>query len=268
MKYLLIFLAVSCQFAFAEDLVIPGSGNPESVVQALADAFAKQQTQHRVIVPSTTGTTGAVRDVAAGVAVLGRVGRPLNPDELAQGLTFVSLGRDPVAFVAGAGVTVKALKSAQLIDAFTGKVTNWKDFGGKPGPIRAIGRESTDASRQAINRAIKPFENIIYAEGVKLVNLDTQMIELLDRFPGSLGFLNRSALVACKTKLVYLTIDGVEPTPQNVGVGRYPLWLDLGLVYKTGKLSPAAKTFMEFTQSPAGVKILRDHGVLAASGPF
>jgi phosphate transport system substrate-binding protein len=268
MKYFLIFLAALCQSAFADNLIIPGSGTAEYVMQALADAFAQQQTQHRVIVPSTTGTTGAVRDVVAGAAVLGRVGRPLKPDELAQGLIFVSLGRDPVAFVAGAGVTVTALKSTQLVDVFTGKTTNWKDFGGNLGPIRAIGRESTDATRQAINRVIKPFENIIFAESVKLVNLDTQVIELVDRFPGSLGFLNRSALAACKTKLVYLTLDGVEPTPQNVGIGRYPLWLELGLIYKMGKLSPAAKTFIEFTQSPAGVKVLRDHGVLAASGPF
>jgi ABC-type phosphate transport system substrate-binding protein len=77
--------------------------------------------------------------------------------------------------------------------------------------------------------------------------------------------LNRSALAACKTKVVYLTLDGVEPTPQNVGAGRYPLWLEFGLIYKAGRLSPAAQSFIEFSQSPAGIRILREHGVLAAS---
>ena len=265
---LLLAAGLLSQAAFAEDLVIPGSGNPERVVQALADAFGKQQTQHRVIVPPTTGTAGALRDVEAGSAILGRVGRPPKLDELARGLVYIPLGRDPVVFVAGAGVTIKALSSAQMLDAYTGKLTNWKEVGVKPGPIRAIGRESTDASRQAINRVNKPFEKIVFGNGVKLVHLDTHMIELLDRFPGSLGFLNRSALAACKTQVVLLTLDGVAPTPQNVGTGRYPLWLEFGLIYKVGRLSPAAKSFIEFVRSSAGISVLREHGVLAASNPL
>lgn len=265
MKILLLALALLCQSAFADDLVIPGSGNPEYVLQALADAFAKHQPLHRVIVPPSTGTAGAFRDVEAGVAVLGRVGRPLKPDELARGLTYISLGRDPVAFVAGANVTVKALTSAQVVDIYAGRIANWKDLGGKPGPIRVIGRESTDASRQAVNRAIKPFDGLVFAPGVKLVNLDFQMLELLDRFPGSLGFLNRSALAASKTPLVFMALDGLEPSPQNVGVGRYSLWLEFGLIHKSGKLTPAAKAFIEFTRSPPGIQLLREHGVLAAS---
>jgi phosphate transport system substrate-binding protein len=252
--------------ALADELAIPGSGNPEHVLQALADAFNAQQPSHRVVLPASTGTAGALRDVESGAAVLGRVGRPLKTDERARGLAYVALGRDPVAFVAGAGVTVKGLSTAQAIAAYTGSAPSWKDLGGAPSPIRAIGRESTDASRQAINRVIKPFETIAFGDGVKVVHLDPQMIELLDRFPGSLGFLNRSALQACKTKVIHLTLDGVEPTAQNVDTGRYPLWLEFGLVHKAGSLGAAAKAFVEFTRSAAGARILREHGVLPALG--
>lgn len=260
-----LFISSACQFAQAEELVIPGSGNPETVLRALADAFNKQQTQHHVLVPSSTGTAGALRDIEAGTAVLARVGRPLKGDELARGLTYIPLGRDPVTFVGGAGVKVKKLTTAQLVDIYTGKVTNWQDVGGKPGPIRAIGRESTDASRQAINRSLKPFEALVFGKDVKVVHLDPNMIELLDRFPTSLGFLNRSALAACRTRVVFLALDGVESTPQNVGVGRYPLWVELGLIHKPGKLSPAATAFLEFVRSSEGIRLLRDHGVLAAA---
>ncbi len=152
------------------------------------------------------------------------------------------------------------------MDIYTGKTTNWKELGGKPGPIRAVGRESTDASRQAINRVVKSFETLVFPEGVKLVNLDPQMIELLDRYPTSIGFLNRSALAACKTKVVYLNLDGVEPSPPNLGAGRYQLSVELGLIHKTGTLSPAATAFLSFVRSSAGIGVLREHGVLAAAG--
>lgn len=251
--------------AVAEDLVIPGSGNPEYVLQALAEAFGRQQTQHRVLVPTSSGTAGALRDVAEGKAVLGRVGRPLKSDELARGLSYIPLGRDPVAFVAGAGVTVKGLSSAQVIDLYSGKLSDWKDVGGKPGPVRAIGRESSDASRQAIQRVLKPFESIVFGDGVKVVHLDPQVVELLDRYPGSLGFLNRSALAACKTKINYLSLDGVEPSQPNVATGRYKLSVELGLIHKTGTLSPAATAFLDFVRSSAGLGILRQHGILPAA---
>ncbi len=262
-----MLLGLSCHFAQAEELVIPGSGNPEVVLKALADVFNRQQTQHSVSIPPSTGAAGALRDVEAGKAVLGRIGRPLKPDESARGLSYVALGRDPVAFVAGAGVQIKGLSTAQVLDAYTGKVSNWSEVGGKAGPIRAIGREVSDTSRQSISRVINPFGDLTFGPGIKLVNLDPQMIDLLDRYPTSLGFLNRSALAACKTRVNLLALDGMEPSPQNVGAGRYPIWIEFGLIHKTGKLGPAAKSFIEFSRSSEGIRILREHGVIAAVAP-
>lgn len=251
-------------FASAEELVIPGSGNPEYVLMQLAKAFNQQQNQHTVTVPPSTGTAGALRDVEAGTTSLGRVGRPLKEDERNKGITYLALGRDPVVFAAGAGVTARSITPAQAVDVYSGKLTDWRELGGNPGPIRAIGREPTDASRQAITRFIKPFENIVYGENVKVVHLDPELITLLDRFPTSLGILNKSALGACSTKIVYLAFDGVEPTSENVEKGNYPLWLEIGLIYKPDALTPAAKAFLDFIQSPAGERILREHGVLPA----
>jgi phosphate transport system substrate-binding protein len=251
--------------ALAEELSIPGSGNPEHVLGELAAAFNKAQPAHQVSVPPSTGTAGALRDVEAGTASIGRVGRALKPEERSRGLTYLALGRDAVVFAAGAGVTARNLTAAQAVDVFTGKVTDWRDLGGKPAPIRAVGREATDASRQAINRLIKPFDNLVFGENVKVVHLDPQLIELLDRYPSSLGFINRSALAACKTKVVRLAFDGIEPTPENLESGRYPLSVEFGLIYKPGSLTPAAKAFIEFVQSPAALRILREHGVVPAT---
>ena len=151
---------------------------------------------------------------------------------------------------------------------YTGKITDWRDLGGKPAPIRAVGREETDASRQAISRDIKAFTTIKYSDGVKVVNLDPQMIELLDRYPTSLGFLNRSALNAAKTRVIPLLLDGVAPTPDNVENGRYPIVLEFGLAYKNAGLTEAGREFIAFVASPEGIRILRANGVVApASRP-
>jgi len=86
----------------------------------------------------------------------------------------------------------------------------------------------------------------------------------LDRFPTSLGFLNQSALGACKSKIVHLTLAGVAPTPENLEKGIYPLWVEFGLIYKPDALTPAGQAFLEFVRSPAGERVLRQYGVLPA----
>lgn len=251
--------------ASAETLVIPGSGNPEYILTVLANAYNTQQSEHRVIVPPTIGTSGALREVTEGTASMGRVGRPLKGKELNLGLTYRPIGRDPVSFVGGAGVTVSGITTQQAIDIFTGNISNWRDLGGKHEAIRAIGREKTDASLQAIMREIKAFENLQYHDNVKLVHLDSQLIELLDRFPASFGFLNRSALSGAKTKLIALKLDSIDPSADNVDAGRYKLWTEIGLIYKESSLTPAGRSFLEFVASPYGAQLLRANGLLPSA---
>lgn len=263
-RYAMVGAALlSANAVLAEDLTIPGSGNPEYVLRRLAGEFNSQQSQHRVIVPPSSGTAGALRDVGEGVSSLGRVGRPLKDEEKAKGFTFLPIGIDPVVLVGGAAVSAKSLSQQQLLDIYTGKITNWGEVGGKSAPIRAIGREVTDASRQALQQLIKPLKDIQFGSNVKVAHLDPQVVELLDRYPTSLAFLNRSALSACQTKVVPLAIDGVAPTPENVEQGRYPVMLEFGLVYRGANgLSAAGRAFVDFIRSPKGQGILKQSGVV------
>lgn len=253
------FFAFSSVPALAEILTIPGSGNPEYVLGELAKAFNASQQEHRVVLPVSTGHAGAVRDVSEGVTPLGRVGRPLNSEEKAKGLSYLPLGRDAVVIVAGAEVTAKGISSEQLADVFAGKITDWQQMGGARGPIRAVSKENSDALRRQLPSRYRDF---IYADSVKIVHLDPYLLELLDRYPTSFSMMNRSALAACKTKIVVLALDGVEPSFDNLASGRYPLSMEFGLIFRTGDLSPAGKAFINFIHAAEGSRILRLHGIL------
>ena len=248
--------------ARAENLTIPGSGNNEFVLGVLARAFNASQSAHTVVVPPSTGTAGALRAIEERTASVARVGRPLKDAERRPGVAYLPLGDDAVVFVGGAGVTVKSLSTAQALDIYAGKITRWDALGGKAAPIRAVGREATDASLQVIAKKIPAFASVPYSDGVKVVHLDPQLIELLDRYAFSLAFTNRSGLGAARTRVNVLALDGVAPTTQNLANGAYPLRMGFGLLVRSDALGPAAKQFLDFVQSAAGAAILREHGVL------
>lgn len=52
----------------AETLTIPGSGNPQYLLSELARTFNERQTTYKVVVPISTGSAGAIRDVTNGTA--------------------------------------------------------------------------------------------------------------------------------------------------------------------------------------------------------
>ena len=267
-----LFRIVSCLLilassprAMAETLTIPGSGNPYHILTVLAQAFNSRQSEHLVLVPISTGTAGAIRDVTGGIASVGRVGRALTTEERNKGLEYLSLGRDPIVFVGGAKVTATTITREQAFGVLEGRLLNWRDLGGEAGTIRAIGREASDASLLGLRRELPDFEHLVYGADVKVVHFDHHLLELLDRYPYSFGFLNRSGLLGAKTRLVVLDFETKDPSAENVATGRYPFWTELGLIYKRSLLSDAGQAFLQFVQSAEGLRILRDNGVFPVS---
>ena len=73
LKFLILGCVLAVTAVRAEDISIPGSGNCEFVLAQLAKAFNASQNRHRVSVPPSTGTAGALRDLNDDKATIGRV---------------------------------------------------------------------------------------------------------------------------------------------------------------------------------------------------
>ena len=116
-----------------------------------------------------------------------------------------------------------------------------------------------------LDRELSGFSAIKFTDQIKVVHLDPQLLELLDRYPTSLSFINQSALNAARTRLKVLDFEGLAPSLENLSSGRYPLSMEFGFAHRNGYLSPAAKAFLAFVRSPSGERILQDHHVLAIS---
>jgi phosphate transport system substrate-binding protein len=248
----------------AETLGIPGTGACEVVLKALAAAFNAKNPGQEVIVPSSIGTGGGILAVAHDEYLLGRVARPPNEKERGYGLRYLVFARDAVVFAVGANVEIKGLTSGQLADIFAGKITHWQEVGGHPAPIRVLTRDPGEVSLGIIRRHLKEFQEIIFSPQSKDAHHDYEMVEMLQKYKNSIGFLTNSSICGLGTSIKTLALNNIMPTPENLESGRYTLAEDYALVYKEKRLNELARVFIDFIFSEEGKNIMKKRGVIPA----
>jgi phosphate transport system substrate-binding protein len=250
--------------AFAENLIIPGTGACEIILGDLAEAFNKLNPEDNVIVPRSTGSGGGISAVLKGQTHLARVARPLKDIEFKQGLAQLVFAKDAVAFVVGKDVEVKNLNSDQLTAIFSGKIENWKDVGGGSGLIRVIAREPGDSSLLVIEKHIKEFRNMVVSPRAKVILHDRGAVETLDKYKNSIGYITMSSMRWAKGGIKPIAKDSVAPTRENIISGKYSLVEDYAFVYKKSSMTPLVWKFIDFVFSPQGRKIIEVSGLVAS----
>ncbi|MCK9858814.1 phosphate ABC transporter substrate-binding protein [Paenibacillus sp. ATY16] len=154
-----------------------------------------------------------------------------------------------VAVVAMAAVTnkdvgVDSLTKQQLVDIFTGKVTNWKDVGGKDEKIQIVNRPSSSGTRATFEK---------FALGTKTEDLQGSIQEdasgtvkkLVSETPGAIGYL---ALSYLDDSIAAVKYEGVEANVDNVANGTYPVWA-YEHMYTKGEPDAATKAFLDYMVS-------------------
>lgn len=246
----------------AETLQIPGTGACEVILQELATAFNVQHPHHRVAIPPSSGSRHAMRQVAAGKCSLARVALPQNDPDATSGLRCLVFAWDAVVFAVGARVTVTDLSPRHLADIFAGKITNWQEVGGAPALIRALIREPLENSVIVIQRGLKEFQGLTFSPDAKLTSSNADMAAMLQKYKNAVGLSHANSLRPVQPPVQVLALDGIQPTPDNLQSGKYPLWAEYALVYRETGLDDTARRFIDFIFSEPGQAIIKKQGMI------
>lgn len=227
-------------------LTLSGSSTIAPLVGEVAKRFEAKYPGVRVDV-QTGGSSRGVADVRRGSVNIGMVSRALAADE--QDLTAARIAMDGVAVIVHATNPVVQLSGAQIVDIYTGRITNWSQVGGANAPItvvnKADGRSTLElfASHFRIDRpSIKA--HVVIGEnlhGVRTVVADPNAIGYVSI--GTAEFERRNG-VAIKL----LPLDDVPATMQNVRDGRFALSRPLNLV-TAGTRPPIVEAFINLATS-------------------
>ena len=115
-----------------------------------------------------------------------------------------------------AGVT--DITKDQLKDIFTGKITNWKEVGGKDQKIELVNRAEGSGTRATFEKWALEGEKP--AKGQEQDSSGT-VKKIVAETPGAISYLAFSYI---DDSLQGLSIDGVEPKDENVADNSWTIW--------------------------------------------
>jgi phosphate transport system substrate-binding protein len=247
---------------FQGKLVLTGSSTVAPLVAEIGKRFESGHSGVRVDVQSG-GSSRGISDARQGVADIGMVSRALKPEE--KDLKASSIARDGVTVILHKDNPVPSLNDKQVVDIYTGKVTNWKQVGGKDGAITVVNKAEGRSTLELFTQYFKLKNTDIKAQVV--IGDNEQGIKTVAGNPNAIGYVSIGSAensVANGESIKLLPVGGVAATTANVQNGTFPISRPLNLVTKT-EPQGLAKEFINFAQSQQVSDIVKKQNFVVVS---
>ena len=243
-------------------IIVSGTGDSQELMRALAEAFTKKLNGKCLVeVPDSIGSTAGVKALAKGEIDIARIARPLKEQEAEKGIEYKFFAHTAVVFVVNPSVTgIDNITNEQIIDIYSGKITDWKDLGSNPGKIYPLTREPGDSALKVLSETLPEF-TAISNPVAKVMFLTPEAVAALVQHKNTIGFVPYSSVVG--TDLKVLKINGVEPSVENITSGQYRYLIPLGVAYK-GQPEGLVKEFIDFLYTEDAGKIIEKMGSVPA----
>lgn len=201
-----------------------------------------------------TNTRGAYKDIVDGNADIIICAQP-SDEQLAYAkekgveLELVPIGSDAFVFIVNANNPVSDITIDQIKGIYSGKITNWRELGGKNVPIAAMRRNKNSGSQTALEKIM----------GDTPIKPDYTAL-----FGSPIGFSFRYYVTGMLAEggVKILTINGVAPTTETIADGTYPVSGNLYAVYRKGETNENVQKAIDFMLSPEGQKIVEKSGYI------
>lgn len=107
-------------------VVVSGSSSVTPVMEKLAEAYQKANTNITVDVQQSDSSTG-IKDAINGTSDIGMASRDISDDELSQGIKSVTIAQDAIAVIVNKDNAVDDISMDEIKAIYTGSKTTWSD---------------------------------------------------------------------------------------------------------------------------------------------
>jgi phosphate transport system substrate-binding protein len=199
-----------------------------------------------------SGTGRGLDALAAGKLDVVGAGRPLTAAERKAGLVETVIGLDGLVVYVHRTNPVKDLGRQQLRDVLSGKVTSWKELGGRD--VRIVPFMQPVASRRSVVHLVQDrvLEGGPFGPGVRELELIPDQLAAVGKTEGGVCLASVGYLAALEPEVRdgvrAISLDGEPPTDANIRSGAYLLSRPLTLVTR-GPPAGEVKALVDFVLS-------------------
>ena len=267
-KIILLLVIATMAFGFTFDnKVITVKGSDTMVILAQRWAEKYMESHPGITIQVTGGGSGiGLAALINGSTDIANASRPMKPSErekLKQ--RYNSLGvevktaKDGLSVYLNEKNSVKELSIQQIKDIYTGKITNWKDVGGKDAKIIVYGRENSSGTYVYFKDNVLGGED--FTSKMQSMPGTSAVVNAIVKDANSIGF--GGAAYAKGIKFAAVKKDASSkayiPTEENIKSGNYPITRYLYLYLKT-RPSGEMKDYIDWILSAEGQSIVTKVG--------
>ena len=267
----ILIVIMFAPYAFAapakNSIQIKGSDTMVNLGQAWAEAFMEKNPAEFPAVTGGGSGTG-LSSLISGTCDMAMSSRNIKEKEIGiakkKGINpnEIKVALDGLAVVVNPGNPISRLTLTQLADIFTGRVTNWKEIGGKDEKIVILSREVNSGThvyfKEHVLRKNDPNSKEEFASGALMLSSSQAIADEVAGNPEAIGYYGMG-YISKKQKPVAIAKDEKSeyemPVIENVINGRYPISRPLFL-YTNGMPEGLVKKFVDFALSKEGQEIV------------
>jgi phosphate transport system substrate-binding protein len=246
-------------------VTVKGSDTMVILAQSWAENYMKE---HQGLTIQVTGGGSGVGIAALinGGTDICEASRPMKPSEKNQvrnrhgkDVKEIPVALDGLAIYVSESNPLQSITEPQLKAIYTGKITNWREVGGKDGPMVAYGRENSSGTYQFFKEHV--LDNEDFAGHIQTLPGTGAVVNAVAKDQSSIGYGG----IAYASGIRVLPVkrddksEAVKPSLDTVKTGQYPLSRNL-FFYTIGEPAGDTKTFIDWVLGPEGQKLCETVG--------
>lgn len=143
-------------------------------------------------------------------------------------MQYAPIRREGLVFIVNKNNPVESLTKEQLIDIYTGKITNWKEVGGNDVEIAAFQRNEDSGSQTIFRKVLMKDIAPIKKEEYYYTGEMDSLINVLSTYDNSANAIGYSVFYYVtemykNDNLKLIKVDGIEPSKESISNNSYPL---------------------------------------------
>jgi phosphate transport system substrate-binding protein len=252
---------------------IENKGSDTMVNLALAWAETYRTVRPEVTIAVTGGGTGTgIAALLNGTVDIANASRAMKEDEIAgaraRGIEPVEreVSIDAIAVIVNLANPVEQLTIDDVSDLFTGRITNWRNVGGRDAPVVLVSRESNSGTHvyfleEVVRRGDKQSKDL-FATQTLLMPSSAGITSEVRRNPNAIGYDGLGYVTSEERALAIARRPGepfVYPSVSSARTGEYALSRPL-LIYCAGEPKDEIGAYLDWITGPEGQAVVERLG--------